>query len=1176
MPLHGTIIVYNPLNQKENNVMEDIIKQFCLNKEKGLFLIDMPTGFGKTYNVLEFIANNYNLPEFTDKKIFFITTLKKNLPESELKDKFQKKGKIDDFNNLFINLKSNTDFIIENLEKYYKEIPEIIRRLPETKLLRSNVILYNKYKETKGEDSFDCSQLLPIIREQNEPRFRDQIEAFLPNRASAAQKLKLIENDKNYTWIVKIYPSVFSKSKQIFFMSVDKFVSGNATIIEPTYTFYTNDIINNAIIFFDEFDSTKDRILNKIIESGIRNCIDYMELFTQIQQSLATRKLPASLLLPSKKQLQFLSENKRYLTPEKYLAKMKDIFSEAYEKYNMEYSFKSKSSLNDGTGRNFLFNDLQYHTVFASQNTFVEIEPDHEEMQNWLVFKKEAPSNKEEGILSLLSQIRGCISFFQNFCRNISYNYKNRIDEIIETEEDRISLDNAINTVLHEFRISREYLYYLKPIIMSNSIKSPTIKDTGKIDLNYFNKTIYENGFRYYDFEDSPDHNTQSGVLLFDFPSSPERILLKVCERAKVIGISATATLDTVVGNYDIEYLQKMLGNDFHIISEKEKRKLIEGFSKFTQHYDKIKINTAHISIDSENIEKELFDIFENQDLVARFSERLNTKFYADSNEYRKSKLLKVIKVLKNFIQDDNAKSFLCLTNSLTKEDAGTFDLNLILDMARVIILNTQKNYDYKKIIFALDSIEYEKNVERLKRRLSSGEKIFVMSAYNTVGAGQNLQYTIPNGVPTEKINQIPRKESEKDFDGIYLEKPTNLLVNIKKGLENKDLVRSIFQTEFLMERGEISLYTAEGYIKNAFKCYAEGKADSQYKTNLYSSPSVKNSGLRTLIQAVGRICRTSYKNKNINIYIDDDILAEYNFETIAGRMLNPEFKAIVDYCIKQGCNTDKIDEIAIYEHRAEIVSAQSMKKIDELKKFSGEVSIQAWQDLREMLLMRPTFSQQEMEERNKKKLKFIYLEAPSKIKSYTYEQQNDYKSDIKIKFDNSLNQIVSENDVQLENVINGIPGLKGYFKSKHYASSFTPNEYILTPPMFNNIYKGALGEAIGKYVFENLLNIKLYEMDDSFFEFFDFKTENNVMVDFKYWKETMLVDAQEEKAHIYTKMEECGATKVVVVNIASENEYRESLSGDKRILEIPYIYRLDKHQMDNKMLQKITEFIQC
>lgn len=42
-----------------------------------MFLLDMPTGFGKTYSVLDFMVDNYDAPEFKDKKIFFVTTLKK-------------------------------------------------------------------------------------------------------------------------------------------------------------------------------------------------------------------------------------------------------------------------------------------------------------------------------------------------------------------------------------------------------------------------------------------------------------------------------------------------------------------------------------------------------------------------------------------------------------------------------------------------------------------------------------------------------------------------------------------------------------------------------------------------------------------------------------------------------------------------------------------------------------------------------------------------------------------------------------------------------------------------------------------------------------------------------------------------------------------------------------------
>ncbi len=55
--------------------MQEAIRHFCETIDKGLFLLDMPTRFGKTYNVLEFIAKNHSNIKG---KIIFITTLKKS------------------------------------------------------------------------------------------------------------------------------------------------------------------------------------------------------------------------------------------------------------------------------------------------------------------------------------------------------------------------------------------------------------------------------------------------------------------------------------------------------------------------------------------------------------------------------------------------------------------------------------------------------------------------------------------------------------------------------------------------------------------------------------------------------------------------------------------------------------------------------------------------------------------------------------------------------------------------------------------------------------------------------------------------------------------------------------------------------------------------------------------
>ena len=58
--------------------MRELLNRYCLNdkNDTGSLLLDMPTGTGKTYNVIQFIKDY--LRENKEKKIFFVTTLKKN------------------------------------------------------------------------------------------------------------------------------------------------------------------------------------------------------------------------------------------------------------------------------------------------------------------------------------------------------------------------------------------------------------------------------------------------------------------------------------------------------------------------------------------------------------------------------------------------------------------------------------------------------------------------------------------------------------------------------------------------------------------------------------------------------------------------------------------------------------------------------------------------------------------------------------------------------------------------------------------------------------------------------------------------------------------------------------------------------------------------------------------
>lgn len=130
---------------------------------------------------------------------------------------------------------------------------------------------------------------------------------------------------------------------------MDKFFLGNTTIIEPTYSFYNNDITKNAIIFIDEFDATRDRLLNQIITRGLENHIDYLGLFHRVYASLKTRDFPAELTTASKLQQTYLDEHKNAKNPMEIIEKFGGVFDETYDRFAMQYSFKTEE---DGKGDN--------------------------------------------------------------------------------------------------------------------------------------------------------------------------------------------------------------------------------------------------------------------------------------------------------------------------------------------------------------------------------------------------------------------------------------------------------------------------------------------------------------------------------------------------------------------------------------------------------------------------------------------------------------------------------------------------------------------------------------------------------------------------------------------------------------------------------------------------------
>ena len=253
--------------------MYDIIKRYVDNENKnGLMLIDMPTGSGKTYSAIKYIFDACMDPQNKDRKYIFVTTLKKNLPYDDLQKWFNSIGKSELYQEKVLVIDSNMDSVVDGWSPEVESaIPAEIKKSDEYKNFQRDLSFVKRQREEKTLvmreflDSIESN-----LREKTEPRFRRLVSDYLAKEyVTVEQRLYAVKTDKKWQWLGKLYPAVFTRDRQVLFLSMDKLLSRNTTIVEPSYMFYNSDIVKNAVIFIDDFKAALPQPLVHIIEETV-------------------------------------------------------------------------------------------------------------------------------------------------------------------------------------------------------------------------------------------------------------------------------------------------------------------------------------------------------------------------------------------------------------------------------------------------------------------------------------------------------------------------------------------------------------------------------------------------------------------------------------------------------------------------------------------------------------------------------------------------------------------------------------------------------------------------------------------------------------------------------------------------------------------------------------------
>ena len=283
--------------------MLEVIKDFCESEKKsGLLLLDAPTGSGKTFQVCKYIHEAVKRDKEADinRKFFFITTQKKNLPDTgELRRVFSEAGDDALFRETVLRVDSNSDSVRHFLKRGADAdtIPSEIRDTKEWQNL------------TKSEQMLSSLEGLIKSPEDFKGAFNDAERAFrkmITGRLQAAfktvdERLDALRRNKDWRWLGKMYPVAFMKEKHVICMSVDKFFLPLDTITGGSILLYNSEVIEGNTVFIDEVDATKETLLKRIIDRTLEKSIDEIDLFSTIHSSLQTKQFSALLTAPSSK-----------------------------------------------------------------------------------------------------------------------------------------------------------------------------------------------------------------------------------------------------------------------------------------------------------------------------------------------------------------------------------------------------------------------------------------------------------------------------------------------------------------------------------------------------------------------------------------------------------------------------------------------------------------------------------------------------------------------------------------------------------------------------------------------------------------------------------------------------------------------------------------------------------
>ncbi|WP_318766008.1 hypothetical protein [Lactiplantibacillus carotarum] len=1140
-----------------------------------LILLDAPTGSGKSYTVTQFLCERAQ--QDANFKAFFVSDQKKNLP-------------IDDFINCWNQPTSNASASANRKIAILRSLSDTVDRLLADwdnqhipNLLASDSAFTEALQNLKSQrklyrlavglnSNLDHSKIIRTAEYQ----IRKVITQILCQEANIKCGANGIDQEtqkqirqyliKNETplsvWLSDVYPTINLPSYQIYILSTDKWIRSYQDFFKPGgVSFLFSPIIKDALVVFDEYDTTKQRLWNKAIDEALKVQVDLLPLFNALYSGLSQVEAHA----PGNLRALLMSNQE--------LANLLRGANELATDFRLDFLYKV---IGTSTVSNYVIHtpldtiisaSRAWNSDFNAKAKIVEVSrTGQDELHfNWMLWRL-------SGFIRRVNRFIFMIAKRYMDQRNASGRFGTRV----------ISLADSVRSIYHAFGLETNQIEVLLQLATSDNQKLKKPRHAKQV-LNQ-HREFQKRGMDLFWFNDSDQHDFQTEINAAFFSITPEHYLLSLLQRCHVWGLSATAMFPTVIDNYDHAYIREKIG-DYLI----DGRTLLTDHTiaqfDFTRRYQERNIEVeADIVGLSTSIEATLKALVSSDltidwkairqldDQLQRTVKEISQSEVSNSKHqqaYFKERYLALFESFIRFMLRPTASLFVGLQAKLpdNSREMSQELIKHVFTTLRTALADPNQAVELQIVATSKDQ-NGERVEDQLKRILDfshdSNRRVYLLSAYLTIGVGQNLQHLL-SGVDQKDTVSIAngdepvqdQRRFTKDADGMYLGAVTNILTNLKTSQLNAEMMRYLTELEYLLDANELG----HEDVRQLFKAIAIQKPDFRRRKAL---PSVVASYTRTIVQALGRMNRTLNKSKHPLVLAHPDVVNSISDMGMDKKRFGPEFRALLALTDQDNAGIANNQQLVINQKNN--LTAYCARDIRQLVGYLDKVPERAkeYTEIREFLLRNPTLSKQKMlDNQDAAGRCFQYLPNPNRKVAYTVKALNVKNGEYTFSKQDANLVTVSSETARLDSMLK-YPGMRQYFIKNGYATEWKANDYILNPVQFVNLYTGILGEVAGKYILEDLFSIKLAPFTTlANHELFDAKTTTHVAVDYKNWDINHSEDSAKPRRHVHDKLttlhEHTEASwRSLVVNVVGQAQDRNVERIDDWGMEIASLIDTD------------------